>query len=240
MAIFKRGSDAAQAVYARMLDGEHLWLAVRGEGPLLLRRNGAPDLQLPTEPQTDADGPLLTARFPLAEALADVSDVKVELRLYAGSGRRAAPVEYAAAAPAGPGLAEPTTRDRRWQYHVVDADGLVIRRNRLSATVAVLGFTTDNGVAVLVDSHASHAALVSHGHRFADLPIADGAISLNNLPPLAVGAIATLRVGAADVVRAGNALDRPMAGVALPPLPDPATSLRWAKDGLLTVRREDA
>ena len=30
---------------------------------------------------------------------------------------------YAAAAPAGPGLAEPTTRDRRWQFRIVEADG---------------------------------------------------------------------------------------------------------------------
>ena len=55
MAIFRRGPDSAEAVYARMLDGEHLWLAVRGDGPLLLRRGGAADLELPTEPQTDAE-----------------------------------------------------------------------------------------------------------------------------------------------------------------------------------------
>ena len=115
----------------------------------------------------------------------------------------------------------------------------MVRRHRLSATVAVLGFTTSNGVEVLVDSHASHATLVSHSHRFADLPIEDGAISLADLPPLAAGATATFRVGAADVVRAGNALERPMAGVALPPLPDPATSLRWTKDGLLAVARKE-
>ena len=123
MAIFRRGSDTAEAVYARMLDGEHLWLAVRGDGPLLLRRGGAADLELPTEPQADAEGPLLTARFALAEALADIHDTKLELRLFAGPGRRATPVTYAAAAPAGPGLAEPTTRDRRSQFRIIEADG---------------------------------------------------------------------------------------------------------------------
>ena len=241
MAIFRRGSDTAEAVYARMLDGEHLWLAVRGEGPLLLRRGGAADLELPTEPQADAEGPLLTVRFPLAEALADIHDAKLELRLFAGSGRRATPVTYAAAAPAGPGLAEPTTRDRRSQFRIVDADGqVVVRRTRLPATIAVLGFTTDDDrVEVRVDTHASHAGLVSHGHRVADLAIVDGSISLAELPPLAAGATATFRVGAADVVRAGNALDRPMAAIALPPLPDPEVSLRWTRDGLLAVHRED-
>lgn len=242
MAILRRGSNAPQAVYARVLDGEHLWLAVRGDGPLLLRRGGAPDLPVPTEPQHDAEGPLLTARFPLAEALADVHDVDLELQLFAGSGRRAAAVAHAAAAPAGPGLTAPTTRDRRWQFKVADADGtLVIRRSRRSATIPVLGFTADHaGVAVLVDSHATHATLVGHGQRFGDLPIEDGRISLRGIPPLTPGATATFRVGAADVVRAGNALDRPLAGVALPPLPDPATSLRWTAEGLLAVRREAA
>ena len=117
---------------------------------------------------------------------------------------------------------------------------MVIRRTRLPATIAVLGFTTDEAsVEVQVDTDASHAGLVSHGHRVADLPITDGSISLADLPPLAAGATATFRVGAADVVRAGNALDRPMAGVALPPLPDPELSLRWTRDGLLAVRREE-
>jgi len=241
MAIFRRGSDSARAVYARVLDGEHLWLAVHGEGPLVLRRDGAADLQLPTEPQTDADGPLLTARFALAEALAGVNGTKLELRLFVGSGRGATPVRHAAAAPAGPGLAEPTTHDRRWHFRVDDVDGdVVIRRTRLPATIAVLGFTSDDrGVEVEVDTSAGHAVLVSHGHRVADLPITAGFVSLAELPPLASGATATFRVGAADVVRAGNALDRPMAGVVLPPLPDPDVTLRWTRDGLLTLRREE-
>ena len=80
---------------------------------------------------------------------------------------------------------------------------------------------------------------MSHGHRIADLPITAGSVSLAELPPLASGATATFRVGAADVVRAGNALDRPMAGVALPPLPDPDVTLRWTRDGLLSLRREE-
>ena len=84
----------------------------------MLRREGAADLELPTEPQADADGPLLTARFALAEALADVNGTKLELRLFAGAGRGATPVPHAAAAPAGPGLAEPTTHDRRWQFRI--------------------------------------------------------------------------------------------------------------------------
>ncbi|HWM73375.1 MAG TPA: hypothetical protein VNQ53_06530 [Nocardioides sp.] len=241
MAVFRRGSESTEAVYARVLDGEHLWLAVRGDGPLLLRRRGAADLRIPTAPQTDAEGPLLTARFALAEALADVNGAKLELQLYAGSGRRAAAVTYAAAEPAGPGLAEPTTRDRRWQFRVTEVEGeVVVRRTRLPATIAVLGFTSNDGqVGVQVNTSASHAALVSHGHRIASLPIAGGSISLADLPPLAAGGSVTFRVGAADVVRAGNALDRPMAGVALPPLPDPEITLRWTTDGLLALRRED-
>ena len=216
---------------------------MRGDGPLVLRRDGAADLQVPTEPQTDADGPLLAARFALAEALADVDGTKLELRLFAGSGRRATPVTYAAAAPAGPGLAEPSTRDRRWQFRVVDADGdVVIRRTRLPATVAVLGFTSDDrrrrGARWTRAPATPRCSATDTASPICRSP--HGFISLAGLPRLASGATATFRVGAADVVRAGNALDRPMAGVALPPLPDPDVSLRWTRDGLLTLRREEA
>jgi hypothetical protein len=242
MALFRKDSGRAEAVYARVLDGEHLWLAVRGEGPLLLRRDGGDDLELSTEAAADAEGPLLSARFPLAAALDDDDADELELRLLSGSGRKAAPVAHAAAAPQGPGLAEPATHDGRWQLRVASADGeVVVRRSRRAPTVAVLGFaTTDAGVEVRLDTPVDRAELVADGDRLAHLPIVDGSLSLAELPDLAAGVTATFRVGDADVVRSGNALNRPMAGVALPPLPEPDVTLRWTPDAVLAVRREEA
>ncbi len=128
MALFKRGPDkpeppvragGAEVVYARVIDGEHLWLAVRGDGPLALRRDGADDLQVPSVPGADDRGPLATARYPLAAALAEVDAKELELRLFVDD----LPAVHAAAVPQGPGLDAPLTRDRRWQFRVGSAAG---------------------------------------------------------------------------------------------------------------------
>lgn len=241
MALFRRGAGSTEAVYARMVDGEHLWLAVRGAGPLVLRRDGADDLELPTEPQADAEGPLLTTRFPLARALAGVEDAELELRLLAGSGRGAGAVAHAAPTPAGPGLPEPPTRDGRWRFRVVPVDGeVVVRRSRLAPTVAVLGFTADEaGVGIRLATDATAATLVSEGRQLADLPVESGTLRVGDLPSLPAGTTATFVVDGAEAVRSGNALERPMAGVALPPLPEPDVSLRWTREAVLAVRREE-
>ncbi|CAN5697130.1 hypothetical protein BH11ACT8_BH11ACT8_36190 [soil metagenome] len=65
MALFSRSGGEAEAVYARVLDGAHLWLAVRGEGPLSLRGDGV-EIDVPTE---DREG-LLTAVVALDGAAA--------------------------------------------------------------------------------------------------------------------------------------------------------------------------
>ena len=222
MALFRRG-PGAEATYARIIDGEHLWLDVRGDGPLVLRGRGV-EVEVDTDP------------FPLAAAVAEVGAEELELRLLA-DGR---PVSHVAPAPGGPGLANPPTRDRRWRFSVEAADGeLLVRRTRLAPTVPVIGFAvTDRGVEIRVDTDAGAAQLVTDGEVVAGLPVTDRTLHLVELPDLPAGGTATLRVGAADVVRARNALERPMAAVALPPLPDRDLSLRWTPEGVLSVRRE--
>ncbi len=226
MALFRRGSGAAEAAFARIIDGEHLWLDVSGDGPLVLRREGADDLVVDADP------------FPIAAALAGVDADDIELRLLAG-GRA---VTYDGSATPGPGLSSPPTRDRRWQLRVEAADGeLVVRRSRLAPTVAVLGFTgTDEGVELRLGTDAETCALVAEGEVLAELTIDHGVLRLGELAALPPGVTATLRVGGAAVVRAGNALDRPMSAIALPPLPEHDVTLRWTPEAQLAVRREDA
>lgn len=224
MALFRRGPGAA-AAYARVVDGEHLWLDVRGDGPLVLRGDGV-------ELEVDADP------FPLAVALADLDADQLELRLLAG-GRA---VSWDGSAAPGPGLESPPTRDRRWQLTVAsDAGDLVVRRTRLAPAVPALAFTgTDEGAEVRLDTDATTCALVAEDEVLAEFPIDGGVLRIGELRSLPAGVTATLRVGAADVVRGGNALARPMAAVALPPLPEKDVSLRWTPEAVLAVRREDA
>lgn len=246
MPLFKRGPDkpeapvrigGPEAVYARVIDGEHLWLAVRGEGPLTLRRDGSTTLEVPAEPGADALGPLLTARFPIAAALADEDAPSLELRLFAGE----VPALLAAPASDGPGLTEPSTHDRRWQFRVEASEGeVVVTRTRVARTIDVLAFAvTDDGVEILLNTEADRADVMVDGTQIAELPIDDSVVRLATLPTLAAGATAVLQVRGADVVRSRNALDRPMAAVALPPLPETDVSLRWTPEARLAVRREE-
>lgn len=225
MALFKR-SGPAEAAYARVIDGEHLWLDVRGDGPVVLRGDGVADLEVTTDP------------FPLAAALADVDADALELRLLA-KGR---PVAAAFEQVRGPGLVAPPTRDRRWQLQVAAVDGeVVVRRTRLVPTVAATGFArADDAAEVRLATDATEAELVADGEVLTTLPITAGLLRIGQVPALPAGATATIRVAGADVARPGNALARPTSAVALPPLPEPDVSLRWTPEARLAVRREDA
>jgi hypothetical protein len=244
MPLFKRGPDrpeapartgGPEAVYARVIDGEHLWLAVRGEGPLTLRRDGAAELEVPAELAGDAVGPLLTARFPIAAALADEEARELELRLFAGD----QPARLAVPASDGPGLVEPLTHDRRWQFRVQPADGdVLVRRTAVPRTIDVLALAaTDDAVEILLNTEAELVELLVDGEAIAELPIDDSVVRVAALPMLGAGATATFQVRGADVVRSRNVLDRPMAAVALPPLPEADVTLRWTPEARLAVRR---
>ncbi|MGA8257799.1 MAG: hypothetical protein WB767_14615, partial [Nocardioides sp.] len=133
MALFSRSASSAEAVYARSIDGEHLWLAVRGEGPLVLRGGGR-EIEVPHE----VDGDLLVAVFPLTAALSDLEG-DLELRLLAG--RRAAAVGAPPPTSPGPGLETPASSDGRWQLHVTSDDGeVVVRRSRRDVAAAAIAF----------------------------------------------------------------------------------------------------
>lgn len=203
-----RASAPAEAVYARSIDGEHLWLAVRGDGPLVLRGAGV-ELQVPTEP----DGDLLTAIFPLSAALAEHLD-DVELRLVCG--RKGIPVTAPPEPATGPALASPPSRDGRWQLSVNTDDGeVVVSRTRRDPGDAALTFrATEAGVEVDLDTGET--------------------LTLGSQADLTPGT--TTPVGA--VVRARNAMTRPNFAVALPPMLEADVELRWLKDGRLALHRK--
>ncbi|WP_170286179.1 hypothetical protein [Nocardioides rubriscoriae] len=233
MGLFSRSSTAS-AVHARVADGEHLWLAVRGadDDRLVLQRPGAPDLEVPAE----TEGDLLVAVFPLAAALAATDDPALELRLR--HGRKAAPVTAALPPrPAGPTVPAPRTRDGRWQLSVdVVDDELVVRRTAVAPAVTLLGLRrVDDGVELRLD--VATGSLAAGG---VELPVTDHHVVLGALTGLQPGEPAPVLVDGLPVVRARNVIDRPQLAVALPPMLEPGVELRWLRDGRLATARREA
>ena len=129
--------DAADAVYARVLDGEHLWVAVPAEA-------GRPALQDPrtgeltqAEPSADEDPAYASARWRLAVVLPETEDAEALLVAVGEKGKPAA--LRLAVAPPDSHLRTPPTPDGRWRFLVVtDDDGFLRVRRTQAAHVARL------------------------------------------------------------------------------------------------------
>jgi len=115
--------DGPVAVYARVLDGESLWLAVAGAtGPIGLRREGAVEL---VRPESDAppDPTYASLRWHLPTALPG-DDAAVFEVVADGAPLTARPL------PDRTPMRTPPSRDGRWQFEVRRRDGgsLVVER----------------------------------------------------------------------------------------------------------------
>ncbi len=228
---FLSRSESPEARYARILDGAHLWLAVTGDGPLLLRAEGRDDVAVPTQREDD----LLVTVFPLAEAVAGLS-ADTPLRLLSGRGRKAVPVRPAADASLS-GSAPDVSRDPAGlTVEVLDGD-LVLRSRRVPGVAARVIGSTDDGVLLELATTHPQATLVVKDRVLGELALTDGRLVLGEVPGLEPGTTATLRIGTEPVVRAANVLARPNYAVALPPLPGADLELRWLKDGRIGVHR---
>lgn len=225
MAFLSRSAESVEAVYARVLDGAHLWLAIRGADVLLLG-----DVELDTR----REGNLLVACVDLRVVL-----TTEQTPLRAGSGRRTVPVRMADSAPAGPTVALPG-------YEVLEVDGAVVVRQRpVAPSVAVAALhTIENGVRVrlVAGIEVARLELVQSGAVLGDLAVLDHVVELFDVPGLEAGRTATLRAitpsGTAPVVRARNVMVRPNFAVLLPPMPADL-DLRWLPEGRLGVHRAD-
>lgn len=128
--------------YARILDGETLWLAVAEGPPSVTLRYAGGELSAPTEPEPVAGG-LVSARVPLAP-LADVPGDRLEVAVLAGAGRRTAPIEWVDEPVPGPVRAAIPTRDRRWRWRVTAPGGeLSLVRTPMPPGVVVTRIVTD-------------------------------------------------------------------------------------------------
>lgn len=254
MALLRRGkASGPQAVYARMLDGEHLWLAVRTEEPgLLLHPGNGDDLALPTR----TEGDLLTARFPLAQEL-EARDEAVEttLDVRAGTAQKSEPVRWDGEPPrpgTAPMLLTPATRDRRWQFEIQSHRGrLRVVRRALDPAVWVASVRSDDG-GVTLRLQLPGAARASVGPNasptldvMVDQLVAaalacttegdDLVVRLSSID-LAPGAVAPLSIGGLPVVRTHHQLRHPQPSVVLPTVAGDV-ELRWLREGQLAIAR---
>lgn len=232
MGLFSRSSGAAEAVHARVADGEHLWLAVRGAETLALVGAGH-DIDVPATSETHGDDVLLTAVLPLAEVLAADTTSDLELRLC--HGRKRQPVAAAwAPRPATPTLEAPTTVDRRWQLSVHDVEGaVVVRRSPVAPVVPVLAISTvDDGVAVRLGGATS--AVTVGG---VTLPVTDGVLVIGEVADLPLDTNLPLLADGVPVARTRNVMDKPHFATAFPALPSADVELRWLRDGRLALFR---
>jgi hypothetical protein len=206
----RRSSEPVAGHYARILDGETLWLAVAGGPPAVTLRYDGGELGTPTEPEP---GGLVSARVPLAP-LAEVAGEQLAVAVLAGEGRRTAPISWIEGPVPGPVRAAIPTRDRRWRWRVVAPGG----------QLGLLRATIDPGVVVTrieSDPDSGGVRLVLAGGRTLHLGDADHGLTLDGLP----------------LVRAHDDLKRPNFAVALPELHD-GSRLRWSPEGRLMMARD--
>lgn len=220
-----------EVVYARILDGATLWLAVRGPGSLTVHGPGG---SRPVEVETlaDAGGSLLSARLDVASLL-DGADGPAALTFELDG----APLAWEKEPLPGP-TKVPTTRDGRWQLRVGAADGqLRVLRAPVDEGVVVERIATgsDDDTVELTLRVTGDAELVSlDGDRvLGAVPVAaNGTVALTAaLPP---GRLAVRHAGrTVPVVRRQRDLKRPNFAVALPSTP--TGRLQWQPDGQLVI-----
>ena len=129
-------SDSWLATYARILDGETLWLALESDAPTVSLRYAGGELTQPTEPEP---GGLVSARVPLGP-LADLPGHRLEVAVWAGG----APIRWSPAPAPGPVRAAISTRDRRWRWRMAaDRDELTLIRLPVEPGVVVTRIDSD-------------------------------------------------------------------------------------------------
>lgn len=225
-----------EVVYARILDGSTLWLAVRGPGALTVH---GPAGSRPVDAETlvDTAGPLLSARLEVAALLA-AADGPAALTFELDG----TPLAWEKEPLPGPTKVPPTP-DGRWQLRVGAADGhLRVLRAPVEEAVVVEQIVTgsDDDTVELHLRVTGDAELVSlDGDTvLAAIPVApDGTARVTAaLPP---GRLAVRRAGATvPVVRRQRDLKRPNFAVALPSTP--SGRLQWQPDGQLLIAEEPA
>ncbi|WP_309649973.1 hypothetical protein [Nocardioides sp.] len=223
---------AVHAVYARVLDGDHLWLAVPAPAGETLTVRGGPAGEVPV-PTEHRDG-LAVATLDVAGLLAGVEADKVVLTFGLGGetvGSDGGPM-------VGP-TKVPPTRDGRWQLRALAADGeLRVARTRADAACVVSAISHDGEVVTLTLSIPDgELVALDESTEVGRVPVRDSRAVLDASLVVPDGTVARLAVIVADaqvpVVRRQRDLKRANFAVALPTTV--AGRLQWQPDGQLAL-----
>lgn len=174
-----RGPSGPQAAYARVLDGERLWLALdAGAGQPALRRVDSGEIVTPTDDlpaeHHTLEPDFRSVRWLLTDLLPEVDGA--ELEVVATDGATTQTVLGPAPHPESPSRAD-TTADGRWRF-VLDAEPghvLRVRRTAVAPAVRLRSVSAAHGHVTLVcegggREQADLLLLDSDGNLAAQLP----------------------------------------------------------------------
>jgi hypothetical protein len=151
-----RGSaDRSQAVYARVLDGERLWLALDADaGEPALRRVDSGEILQPVDDlspgQADHEPGFRSVRWLLTTLVAESDGAELEVVVRPTGGGSPQRVLGPAPHPESPARAD-TTADGRWRF-VLDSEpgpGLRVRRTAVPAAARLLAVSAAHGAVTL-------------------------------------------------------------------------------------------
>jgi len=222
----------AAAVYARVLDGDHLWLAVPAPTGETLTVRGGPGGEVAVS-TAHRDG-LAAVTLDVAGLLAGIDADRVVLTFALGGEI----VSWDGGPMVGP-TKVPPTRDGRWQLRVFAADGeLRVARTRADDACVVQDISHAGDVVTLSLSvdEATLVALDESG-EIGSLPVTGGRVVLDASLVVPDGTVARLVVRSGDlqvpVVRRERDLKRANFAVVLPTTA--GGRLLWQPDGQLAL-----
>lgn len=220
--------DATDAVYARVLDGEHLWVAVAAGAGRPALQDAASGGLMTAEPLPAEDPAYTAARWRLTDLLPATEDAEALLVAVKENGAKPSLLRPPPPPPAS-SLRTPPTPDGRWRFLVVvDDDGFLrVRRTRAAHVARLLEITADaTGVHLRLSPPEAGCEPTLHFVR------KDGRVA-HSVPAQADGdeVTATVRAGDVPVEHAGYR-------VAIGAAADPLTVVRRTND--LTVAEASA
>lgn len=243
--------DAPLVVSARVLDGEHLSLAVRGGGVALVLHTPSGTTDVAAEPGADRHGPLTTVTLRLeAHAGPDPrGEVTLEVGARSAAGNRSLRLLADRPDPSAtaPTVDQPTTPDGRARWHVGDGPGLVLTRRPTAPVVPVvsvrgrdeetevwLGPGPDGRVEVRHDGGVTAALDLEVAGPGAVRVLPLGRLLAAGPPQEVTGGV--LHADGRPLSRTRSHLRRPQRATELPPLPGGLLELRWTPVGHLALR----
>lgn len=251
----QRTADGVRATYARLLDGDHLWLALPvAGGTARLRDRATGQLLSPVNQLADAEPDMICVRWLLVDGcLLGDADAEYDVEWAPATG----PARPVLAPPTRPSPTKaPTSLDGRWQFTTTTGDDgrLLLRRTRAARQANLLGIDSEPyGLVVTCRESGpddTFTLLDADGVRVTDLTTSHQGGRIVATVGAAELTVASAQVGVAGpdgtlpVGRRHNELRNPGAGVVLPTWAAERDSVvlkaRFASDATLWIDRTDS